>query len=89
MLSPELQSFLVNTALPAIGCFILAHFHVMLPVPKSAVPVQATIRPIGQGGLIDIFGLLMAQVVGSSANPADKVAAVSKIAEAQNLITKG
>lgn len=105
-MDPSLQAFLINTALPAIAAFAVAHFHILLPAkpantaPQPATPVSPpvtptpgqpgqpkTIRPIGQGGLIDIAAELLANILASPASQQNKIAAGTKIFEASQLIS--
>lgn len=95
-MDPQLQAFLLNSAIPALVGFALAHFNILLPARKPVTPVPVvpapqpalptTIRAIGQGGLIDIASIFIANIMASQANNADKIAAGTKIFEASQLV---
>lgn len=92
-MSPDLQALLFNTVVPAIAAFAVAHFHLLLPAPKTPAPVIPAptpglpiIRPVGQGGILDLVGYFVTQILASSAPQDAKQAAINKIAEASNLV---
>lgn len=101
-MSPELIALLSNTVLPAVAAFVIGHLQLLnlpflkKPVPPAVpavppvVPAVPTIRPIGQGGLIDLFGQLISQILASTTlTPEAKAAAVSQVSAASaSVITK-
>jgi hypothetical protein len=61
------------------------------PIPLNPAPLLTpnlnSLRPIGQGGLIDIAGVFLASILASSASQQSKLAASGKIVEASQLVT--
>ncbi len=61
------------------------------PQPLNVAPLMTpnlnSLRPIGQGGLIDIAGVFLASILASSASQQSKLAASGKIVEASQLVT--
>lgn len=93
-MSPDLQALLFNTVVPAVAAFFVAHFHILLPAPKKPVdpvvpplvPSFPSIRPVGQGGILDLVGIFVTQILASSAPQEAKQAAITKLAEASSLV---
>lgn len=83
-LSPDVVNILLYTVIPGVITFLAGHFHLVLPSPASKTPT--TIRPIGQGGLMDIGASLLAQIFASGASNDAKLAAAQKVVDAQNIL---
>ena len=79
-MDPHVQDALTQFATiagPAIAAFLAGHFHVIFKNPNppatpgtspalpSANPNPGTVRPIGQGGILDMLGIAANQVAPS------------------------